>query len=94
MNVSGFKKIIFLFLTRDHLFSKVDATFETNLIVNLGMAKLNDSAKASKFQNDLYVRTSRVGAGKRLNRKEKINIAMSINNAINHASFGSVALPY
>ncbi|URC15167.1 hypothetical protein GD1_43 [Paraglaciecola Antarctic GD virus 1] len=94
MNVSGFKKLVYLFLTRDHQFSTVDALFELNLIVNLGMAKLAESAKVSKLENDLYVRTSRVGASKRLSRSDKIDIAMTINNAINHSYYGTVALPY
>jgi hypothetical protein len=94
LNVRWFKDILFLFLCRDRSFSKDEATFEVNLIINLGMANLIESSKTSKLENDLYIRTSRIGATKTLNRQARIGIAMSINKAINHSEFGGVTTPY
>lgn len=86
--VAIYKKVAFLFLTRDNGFTVFEAYAEIDNIINrLGLVELHNGHDL-KYGNKAYVfRCSRIGLKKAVNRRTKISIALSLNNAFNHAAF-------
>lgn len=76
---AAIEKNMRLFLTRDLKFSPKEAAEEVDI--------LNDRIGMVTFVNkpELYLKISRAGASKRLNRKERVGIQASLENAVNHA---------
>lgn len=84
--VTAFTQIACMFLVRKG-FSLDEATFEIKIIKErIGLEKFVAASGKGKFDNEEYIRLSRIGAKKRMNRKERINVSQSLSNAINHAS--------
>ena len=85
--VTAFTRIAIMFLVRDKGFSFDDADFEIKLIKErIGLEKFVAASGKGKFDNEEYIRLVRIGAKKRLNRKDRISVSLSLSNAINHAS--------
>jgi len=82
-NMNKTFEIFKLFLVRDHGFTTPEAIWEVNFFKELEVT-WGMSGRALK---DLYVHKLRKGSKKRLNRKDKMWIIMSLENAMNHACF-------
>ncbi len=85
--ITAFTEIACKFLVRDKGFSIEDADFEITIIKDrIGLEKFVAASGKGKFDNEEYIRLSRIGAKKSMNRKERISVSLSLSNAINHAS--------
>jgi len=76
-------EIFKMFLVRDHGFTLTEATWEVNFFESLGVEW---GMKETELK-DLYFHVLRRGSKKRLNRKDKRWIIITLGNAMNHACF-------
>ena len=87
-------KVATLFLTRDHAdkFTPEQAADEVQLILDrIGIERLyqgfSGAERNLRLVNIPYIRLSRIGSKVALNRAQRVSIALSLDNAFNHASF-------
>lgn len=79
--VKAFKRLAVAFLVRAEHFDGVNAVKEVDMIINrIGLTKLVENTKLH------YVRMTRKGARVALNRAKRLDIVLTLENAINHAS--------
>lgn len=87
--ILAWTRIAILFLERSPEWTYEEAKAEVALIKErIGLVAYVASAqKGGRFENEAYITMLRVGSKKRLNRKKRVDVALALNNAINHALF-------
>lgn len=87
--ILAWTRIAILFLSRNPEWSYEEAVAEVALIKErIGVdGYVAGAMNPSKFENDAYITMLRRGSKKRLNRKKRVDVALALNNAINHALF-------
>lgn len=77
-------KVMHLFLVRGKHFTDSEAKFEIKLM----RERLGDTGVIDNPES--YLSMARIGATKRILRKDRRSILLSIENAINHGTYGGV----
>lgn len=78
--IAAFKKVGVGFLVRTRKFNYEQAKFEINLIIErLGLESFISQPK------NTYLTLVRKGANVRLNRKDRLNVLLTLENVLNHS---------
>jgi len=86
--IVAWTRIAILFLSRNENWTYEEAKAEVALIKErIGVDGYVAGANGGKFENDAYITMLRRGSKKPLNRAKRVEVALSLNNAINHALF-------
>lgn len=86
--INAFKRLALLFLVRGGLFDEENARLELKIIEDrIGLVEFVKAFGGCKFCNERYVTMVRVGAKVRKTRKERIDIALTLDRAAEHALF-------
>ena len=83
-----FIRVAVMFLVRNNLFTKEEAEFELELIKErIGFEKFIKAGGKGKFCNEPYITMIRVGATVKKNRKQRVEVALILDRAAEHALY-------
>jgi len=86
--IAIFIRIAVNFLVRAGHFTEDEAKFEIEMISErIGVAKFVEASGRGKFCNEPYITMIRVGATVKKNRKARVEVAMTLDRAAEHALY-------